>query len=131
MLTFLGLSVDRWLDDRLLLLSGTADNPSLDGHAPTVVSDLDVYVLFLDTRQLGFDYIRVTLLRDVNGGAQSTLSHAKERVVEYRVAPRIASGRGPAKERILEHPEEWAELAEEVTTEGHLVASGGVGLSLS
>ena len=125
MLTFLGLSIGGWLDDRLLLLSGTADNPSLDGHAPTVVSDLDVNVLFLDTRQLGFDYIRVTLLRDVNGGAQSTPSHAKKRVVEYRVASSIVSGRGPAKERVLEHSEEWPEFAEEVTTEGHLTASGG------
>ena len=111
MLTFLGLSAGRWLDDRLLLLSGTADNLALGGHAPTIVSDLDISVLFLDAWQLGFDYVRVTLLGDVDGRAQSTLSHAEERAVEYRAASRIVSDRGPAKERILEHPEEWTELA--------------------
>ena len=44
----MGLSVGRWFDGRLLLLSGTADDPALDGYAPTVVSDFDANVLFSD-----------------------------------------------------------------------------------
>ena len=37
----------------------------------------------------------------------------------------VVSDRGPTKERVLEHSEEWAEFAEEVTAERHWAASGG------
>ena len=124
-LTFLNLSVGRCLDDWLLLLSGTTDELALDGYTPTVVSNLDVNVLLADTRQLSFDDVRVALLCNVDGRAQSAPSQSKERVVEHRVASAIVSDRGSTKERVLEHSEEWAEFAEEVTAERHFAASGG------
>jgi len=54
-LTFLNLSAGRCLEGWLLLLLGTTDYLALDGYAPTVVSNLDVNVLFADTRQLSFN----------------------------------------------------------------------------
>ena len=127
MLTFLNLSIGRCLDDWFLLLSGTTDDLALDGHAPTVVPDFDVDVLLADARQLGFDDVRVALLRNVDGRAQSIPSQSKEWVVEHRAASAMVSDRGPADERVLEHPEERAEFAEEVPTERHLTFSGGEG----
>ena len=123
--TFLNLSINRRFDDRLLLLFGTADNLALDGYAPTVLSNLDVNVFLANARQLSFDDVRVALLRNVDGRAQSIPSQSEEWVVEYRVASaNVGSLRGPAKERVLEHSEEWTEFAEEVAAERHFTASG-------
>ena len=115
----MNLPVGRRIDNWLFLLSGTADYLALDGHAPTVVSNLDVNVLLTDTGQLSFDYIRVTLFGNVDGRAQSTPSQSKERVVENRVASSTVSNGWTSEEWILEHSEERAELAEEVAAERH------------
>ena len=125
-LTFLGLSVGRCLDSWLSPLSGRTDDLALDGHAPTVVSNLDVDVLLADARQLGLDDVRVALLCNVNSRAQSIPSQSKERVIEHRLASAVVSNRGPTEEWVLEYAEERTEFAEEVAAERHPAGGGEV-----